>query len=156
MTPLRLVRLAARLRLRLLQLRRAVLLLAIVPPMVQWPAPPVAFPDSGPPLAPPDVRELAVHLEDYRVTLLADTVSPGTLRLAVVNAGQRTHNLRLQSPEAEARTTDLLPGERATLELTLPRPGAYALVCDVAYHQQKGMVAVLTVASEEAPPPGGG
>jgi Multicopper oxidase len=155
MAPLRLVRLAARLRLRPLRLRRAVLLLAIVPP-VQWPAPPAAVPDSGPPLAPPAVPELAVHLEDYRVTLLADTVSPGTLRLAVRNASQRAHNLRLQSPEAEARTTDLLPGERATLELTLPRPGAYALVCDVAYHQQKGMVAVLTVAPEEAPPPGGG
>ena len=48
-------------------------------------------------------------------------------------------------------TADLLPGEGATLEAPLSRPGTYALFCDVAYHQQKGMVAVLTVEG----PPGG-
>ena len=111
-------------------------------------------------VAGPGSAVLSVRLEDYRVGLPREAVPPGPVRLVVLNAGQRVHNLRLQSPKVEAQSADLLPGEGATLEVTLTRPGTYAFFCDVAYHQQKGMVAVLTVAPDAtlaptpAPPAG--
>ena len=128
-----------------------------------WPGPPVVLgaqdapPSEGAPVtaedgAPPGAvggrgdAVLSVRLGDYRVGLPREAVPPGPVRLVVRNAGQRVHNLRVQRPEVEAQTADLLPGEGATLEVTLTRPGTYAFFCDVAYHQQKGMVAVLTVA----------
>jgi hypothetical protein len=111
---------------------------------------PVTAEDGATPgaVAGPGGAVLSVRLEDYRVGLPGEAVPPGPLRLLVLNAGQRVHNLRLQSPEVEAQTADVLPGEGATLKVTLTRPGTYAFFCDVAYHQQKGMVAVLTVAPD--------
>jgi plastocyanin len=94
---------------------------------------------------------LAAGLRDYGVDLAPAAVAPGMLQIAVVNTGQRTHNLRLTGEAVDVWTPNLRPGEGATLAVGLTRPGAYALICDVAYHQQKGMVAVLTVAGD----PGG-
>lgn len=99
---------------------------------------------------------LAAGLRDYGVDLAPATVAPGALRVVVVNSGQRTHNLRLKGEAVDVRTPDLRPGEAATLEVDLTRPGAYALFCDVAYHQQKGMVAVLAVAADAGGAPAAG
>jgi plastocyanin len=95
---------------------------------------------------------LAAGLRDYAVDLTPGAVAPGTVQIAVANTGQRTHNLRLRGEGVDARTADLLPGETATLAVALTRPGTYALLCDVAYHQQKGMVAVLAVGADPGEP----
>jgi len=97
---------------------------------------------------------LAAGLRDYAVDLTPGAVAPGTVRIAVANTGQRAHNLRLQGEDVDVRTADLLPGAETALEVTFARPGVYALFCDVAYHQQKGMVAVLTVAPPDGAPDG--
>ncbi len=97
---------------------------------------------------------LAAGLRDYGIDLTPGAVAPGSVQIAVANTGQRAHTLRLTGEGVDVGTAELLPGEGATLEVPLSRPGTYALVCDVAYHQQKGMVAVLTVGGPSGGPAG--
>lgn len=116
---------------------------------------PAAPPAPALALAAPPARdapaEVVAQLGDYWIGLEGATVPSGPVRFAVANAGRHRHNLRVRSGDAEAGTAELHPGEGATLDFNFDTPGTYAVFCDVAYHQQKGMVALVVVTAGPAP-----
>lgn len=73
------------------------------------------------------------------------TPRPGTVGLAVVNAGGDDHALAIAGPKGERVSALLGPGRRAVLRIRLPA-GTYKLYCPVDDHQRRGMVGRLRVA----------
>jgi plastocyanin len=93
---------------------------------------------------------VGVGLREYRVALYRSRVLPGRVRLNLENLGEDGHDLRVIGPSGEAsavRATspEVKPGGRYTLQVTLRRRGLYRLVCTLADHEARGMVARLRV-----------
>jgi uncharacterized cupredoxin-like copper-binding protein len=72
------------------------------------------------------------------------------VRLNLENLGEDGHDLRVIGPSGAASAVrgtspEVKPGARYTLKVTLRRRGLYRLVCTLADHEARGMVARLRV-----------
>jgi plastocyanin len=93
---------------------------------------------------------VGVGLREYRVALYRSRVLPGRVRLNLENLGEDGHDLRVIGPSGEpsavrGTSPEVKPGARYTLKVTLRRRGLYRLVCTLADHEARGMVARLRV-----------
>ena len=93
---------------------------------------------------------VGVGLREYRVALYRSRVLPGRVRLNLENLGEDGHDLRVIGPSGDASAVrgtspEVKPGARYTLKVTLRRRGLYRLVCTLADHEARGMVARLRV-----------
>jgi plastocyanin len=93
---------------------------------------------------------VGVGLREYRVALYRSRVRPGRVRLNLENLGEDGHDLRVIGPSGAASAVrgtspEVEPGARYTLTVTLKRRGLYRLVCTLADHEARGMVARLRV-----------
>jgi plastocyanin len=93
---------------------------------------------------------VGVGLREYRVALYRSRVLPGRVRLNLENLGEDGHDLRVIGPSGDASamrgtSPEVRPGARYTLPVTLRRRGLYRLVCTLADHEARGMVARLRV-----------
>ena len=93
---------------------------------------------------------VGVGLREYRVALYRSRVLPGRVRLNLENLGEDGHDLRVIGPSGAASAVrgtspEVKPGARYTLKVTLRRRGLYRLVCTLADHEARGMVARLRV-----------
>jgi uncharacterized cupredoxin-like copper-binding protein len=82
----------------------------------------------------------------------------GTVTFEVTNDGQAPHALEVEGPEGEAETETIQPGDSATLEVSLSKPGSYEMFCPVGNHEQMGMKGTVSVAGgggEAEDSPGG-
>jgi hypothetical protein len=110
--------------------------------------------------APPGPLEVTVDLEEWAVSVDRLSIPAGVpVRLVATNRGTFTHALRVG--EAGPRTTDLAPGERATLDVAFGEAETVPLFCPVgrASHRRRGAETTLTVEQgavgrgQELPPP---
>lgn len=93
---------------------------------------------------------VGVGLREYRVALYRSRVLPGRVRLNLENLGEDGHDLRVIGPSGRASAVrgtspEVKPGARYTLKVTLKRRGLYRMVCTLADHEARGMVARLRV-----------
>ncbi len=93
---------------------------------------------------------VGVGLREYRVALYGSRVRPGRVRLNLENLGEDGHDLRVIGPSGAASAVrgtspEVEPGARHTLKVTRHRRGLYRLVCTLADHEARGMVARLRV-----------
>ena len=101
--------------------------------------------------------------ETVRITETEFAIAPadvnvpkaGVVEFKVENAGGVPHALEVESDELEEETDEIAPGERATLTIDLPT-GTYELYCPIGDHEDRGMVATLTVGPPDEPRSGGG
>lgn len=103
-------------------------------------APPVALHHAA-------AQSVGVGEREFAIAVYRPRVRAGTLKLNVRNLGEDDHNLvvRRAGRRVGGLHAVVRPGERATLRLTLRRPGRYLLVCTVADHERRGMRATLRV-----------
>jgi uncharacterized cupredoxin-like copper-binding protein len=110
---------------------------------------------------PPDV-DLAVTMKDYKVELSVDTVTAGSVKIGVRNAGGMEHSFELiktdlpfdklpTTGDAKAREDGLVKqvkslgvGKVSVVTADLAA-GNYVVICNVAGHYQLGMRAALAV-----------
>jgi plastocyanin len=105
---------------------------------------------STPSTAKTRTTAVGVGLREYRVALYRGRVLPGRVRLNLENLGEDGHDLRVIGPSGAASAVrgtspEVRPGARYTLMVTLRRRGLYRLVCTLADHEARGMVARLRV-----------
>jgi len=70
----------------------------------------------------------------------------GKVKFELSNDGQFPHALEVEGPGGEAETETIQPGESATLEADLSKPGSYTMYCPVGNHRDQGMEGKITVA----------
>jgi uncharacterized cupredoxin-like copper-binding protein len=70
----------------------------------------------------------------------------GIVEFRVRNAGQVAHALEVEGPKGEVETSEIPPGESATLKADLSEPGSYTWYCPVGDHEQRGMKGKIRVA----------
>ena len=108
---------------------------------------------SGPvvtaaPLDQPSVNEASpidVLMTEYTFTPAEIVASPGAVRLRIVNAGIRRHNVVVLVDGQELKSPHLRPGEVTEWQIQIDQPGRYHVWCNEYVHLEKGMVAVLVV-----------
>jgi plastocyanin len=88
---------------------------------------------------------VAVSLTDFRLPRDVRVPRSGLIAFEATNDGQSPHALAVIGPAGQARTQELRPGERTTVEVRLP-PGTYKWYCPVADHERRGMVGRVRVA----------
>lgn len=110
-------------------------------------AAPFAVSAERDPAARSAVTAVGVAQREFRITVYRPSVRPGTVRFNVRNYGEDAHNLVVRGPRGfePAATPEIRSGQRATLTVSLRRPGAYRLLCTTADHLARGMRATLRV-----------
>lgn len=92
------------------------------------------------------VATTSVSLAEFGLDVTTPRVAKaGRIAVEVVNDGVLRHALALDGPSGLVRTRALVPGDRATLSVSLPQ-GTYRWYCPLADHEQRGMVGRLRVA----------
>jgi plastocyanin len=102
---------------------------------------------AGGPESPAAARDgrIAIELDDFLIRPQSLRARAGELTFAVTNDGRLGHNFRVRRRDGEpVAVKTLLPGDRATETVTLPR-GDYKMLCTVANHEQLGMTGRLVV-----------
>ena len=77
------------------------------------------------------------------------TLPPGEVSLTITNGGAQVHNIEMR---IGPKTSNLDPGQSATLDLGQLLVGNYELICTIPGHADSGMTATLTI-DEDAPAP---
>lgn len=75
-------------------------------------------------------NEVGARIREYTIDLTTDTVAAGRIVFHVLNSGRTTHHLMVRNEENSSATQHILPGDSATLEVTLA-PGTYTVLCTV-------------------------
>lgn len=89
---------------------------------------------------------IAIREADYSISPASIQVDePGPYTFHVVNNGNVTHVLAVESNGVDEKTATLPPRASANLHVELPEDGEYALYCPIKDHRQRGMEAKLTV-----------
>jgi plastocyanin len=108
----------------------------------------LALGGCGGPEPPTDVRDgrVEIELDDFLIRPQNVRAAAGELTFEASNRGRLGHNFRLRNRAGEepVAITTLLPGERASETVRLPR-GDYKMLCTVANHEQLGMTGRLVV-----------
>ena len=96
--------------------------------------------------APPAAaKRIPVSETDFKITVPARSLKPGSSDLDVKNNGRVGHDLVVHGPGvSNAKTPLIAAGKTATLRVTL-KPGTYDLYCSVDSHKQLGMNLTLKV-----------
>jgi uncharacterized cupredoxin-like copper-binding protein len=77
--------------------------------------------------------------QEFSITLSAKTFKAGAYTFTVHNAGKYPHNLTIEGPGVDKKTSPTMPGGgTGTLAVTLAK-GTYELWCSVDSHKDKGM-----------------
>jgi plastocyanin len=90
---------------------------------------------------------------DFRFLLSKTVVAHGVVTFKFANQGSLSHNFKLCSSNkggtlnacAGKGTPTISGGGRATLKLTLKKPGRYEYLCTVPGHAAAGMKGLITV-----------
>jgi plastocyanin len=96
---------------------------------------------GGQPVATVEVTETEYKLDPPNPTV----EESGTVEFEVVNDGEVTHSLEIESEEEEFVSDEIAAGESTTLTADLA-PGEYEYYCPIANHKELGMDGTLTVA----------
>lgn len=97
------------------------------------------------------VQEITLETgDDYVFTPDAFTVSPGEVRLTLLDSGeQMTHNLLFTEGAGPVEITEqipvLSPGRSGTIEFTVTEPGEYLFEC--SFHLALGQIGMMTVSA---------
>jgi plastocyanin len=75
-------------------------------------------------------NEVGARIREYTIDLTTDTVSAGEIVFHVLNSGKTTHHLMIRNQETSSATQHILPGDSATLTVTLAA-GEYTVLCTV-------------------------
>lgn len=95
--------------------------------------------------------QVTAGLAEYHITLSAQHFTPGSYTFTAKNDGKTEHALEIEGPGVENRTKGLMPGDSASLTVTL-RPGTYTVYCPIDGHKDLGMKTAITVgAAAHAP-----
>ena len=95
-----------------------------------------------------------VTVREYRISLSTRSLSRGTVRFLVHNAGRIAHRLSIAGPGLAATTTPAIqPGATRSLTVTLGG-GAFRLWCPLGNHAASGMRTSLSVRGSILPPIG--
>ena len=96
-----------------------------------------------------DTRKVGAPAGAVQVTLAEFSISPATINvplhgtLLIANNGSAVHNFNIQG--TSVKTSDISPGNSATLKLDSVKAGSYTVYCAIPGHQQAGMQATLVV-----------
>jgi plastocyanin len=97
------------------------------------------------PAARPRDGRMAIVLDDFRFVPQRIRAGRAKLTFELRNRGRLAHTFRLRfEGRAVVEVPSLLPGERATKTVGLPR-GNYRMFCALANHEELGMYGTLTV-----------
>jgi len=97
---------------------------------------------AGKPVATIEVEETEYELDPAGPRVR----SAGLVKFEVTNAGDIAHALEVEGPEGEVETEEIAPGDTATLEADLTKPGSYRWYCPIADHADRGMDGQIVVA----------
>jgi uncharacterized cupredoxin-like copper-binding protein len=91
-------------------------------------------------------QTVPVSETEFKITVPAGKLAPGTVTFAVTNAGKIQHDLVVSGPgvKGTAKTRLINAGQSGKLTVTLAA-GTYTLYCSVAGHRAAGMVTKLNV-----------
>jgi len=90
-----------------------------------------------------DATIVQVHLTEFAISMVPDTVPPGDVVFQVMNHGSVEHNFAL--PALNVATAMLKPGEAEDLAVAGLEPGDVDVLCAVAGHDAAGMKGVFHV-----------
>jgi len=83
--------------------------------------------------------------KDFSITLDKPGLTAGSYTFAIKNEGQFPHNLAIEGPGVDAKTSPTMQGGGSgTLAVTLQK-GTYELWCAVPGHKDRGMDIKITV-----------
>jgi plastocyanin len=83
--------------------------------------------------------------KEYSITLSQATFNPGTYTFTIKNTGSFSHNLAIQGPGVDQKTSPTIgPGQSGSLTAAL-QAGSYELWCAVPGHKDRGMDMKITV-----------
>ena len=86
-------------------------------------------------------------LSEYSISLQRISAKVGTVRFVMSNVGELRHNLRVVGSGVDRKTVDLRAGQSGQLDITFLDPGPYLVYCDLADHQDLGMLLTFNVES---------
>ena len=84
-----------------------------------------------------------VHLTEFAISMVPDTVPPGDVVFQVMNHGSVEHNFSL--PSLKVKTAMLKPGSGEDLKVSGVEAGDVGVLCEVAGHDAAGMKGALHV-----------
>jgi plastocyanin len=88
-----------------------------------------------------------VKATDFKLTPADPAVDKtGTVKFRLTNDGEVGHALEVEGPNGEAETEQIPPGQSATVDVDLSKPGKYEMYCPVGNHKAMGMTGEITVA----------
>jgi plastocyanin len=94
--------------------------------------------------AAPDDNPVNVTLSEYKIEM-PNTLAAGAATFKVTNAGNKTHNFKIEGNGMEKKLkSNLKHGESETMQVDL-KPGKYKVSCPILGHGHKGMKLDLTV-----------
>jgi plastocyanin len=104
-------------------------------------------PAEDTPPVPKASKQLVIHETEFRLDpAQANGGDEGLVTIKVVNDGKVAHALDVDGPNGLVELDGRLePGESATLEADLDKPGTYTMYCPLDGHRGKGMQGTITV-----------
>jgi plastocyanin len=103
---------------------------------------------SGSPSTPTPSKTVTISETEY--TLTPGSVSlpkAGTYEFKAVNKGTVSHALEIEGKGVEQRTSEISPGNSATVRVTFKSNGSYEMFCPVDGHRARGMQGTITIGS---------
>lgn len=90
---------------------------------------------------------VGVDLDEFTLSVFRKRAPQGTVRFNVTNRGEDPHDLVVIDSKGRRRGSAgvLQPTERRTLRVTLRARGIYRLVCTLADHEKRGMLARVRI-----------
>jgi plastocyanin len=86
---------------------------------------------------------------EYTISVYKRHVRPGSVRFNITNYGEDAHDLRVVGPAGTGKirgtTPEIKASRTGSLTVKLKRRGVYTLVCTLADHESRGMVARIRV-----------
>jgi uncharacterized cupredoxin-like copper-binding protein len=96
-------------------------------------------PTAAAPSATTSGTSVNVTEKEFAITLSQATFSPGTYTFTIKNTGSFPHNLAIEGPGVDQKTSPTIgPGQSGTLTAAL-QAGSYELSCAVPGHKDRGM-----------------
>ena len=90
-------------------------------------------------------KNVGVTEKEFSITLSQKSFSPASYTFAIQNKGSFPHNLNIEGPGVDTKTSPILsPGQSGMLTATLQK-GSYELWCSVPGHKDKGMDLTIKV-----------
>jgi PQQ system protein len=107
-------------------------------------------PTESAPAAKKPENLVVVHETEFRLDPAnVSGGSKGLVRIKVVNDGKIAHALAVEGPNGRVDLDGSLePGESATMEVDLDKPGTYTWFCPLGDHRAKGMTGTITVGGD--------